>query len=79
MPKSSIYGELNIIDELGYLPIDKTGADLLFQVISERYERGSIVITTNEPFKSWPRIFGNDSTLVSGTSTVSSTTLIPSP
>ena len=57
--------ELLIIDELGYLPIDKAGADLLFQVISERYERGSIAITTNEPFKRWPRIFGNDSTLAS--------------
>ena len=57
--------ELLVIDELGYLPIDKAGADLLFQVISGRYERGSIAITTNEPFKKWPRIFGNDSTLAS--------------
>ena len=57
--------DILVIDELGYLPIDKAGADLLFQVISERYERGSIVITTNEPFKKWPRIFGNDSTLAS--------------
>jgi DNA replication protein DnaC len=53
------------IDELGYLPIDKTGADLLFQVISQRYERGSIVLTTNQPYKHWPRIFNNDSTLTS--------------
>jgi DNA replication protein DnaC len=36
-----------ICDEVGYLPIDKLGADLLFQVVSQRYERGSIVITTN--------------------------------
>ena len=53
------------IDEVGYLPIDKTGADLLFQVISQRYERGSIVLTTNQPYKHWARIFNNDSTLTS--------------
>jgi len=56
---------LLILDELGYLPIDKTGADLLFQVISHRYERGSLVITTNRAFKQWPEIFNNDSTLTS--------------
>ena len=53
------------IDEVGYLPIDKTGADLLFQVISQRYERGSIVLTTNQPYKNWAKIFNNDSTLTS--------------
>jgi len=52
-----------LIDELGYLPIDKSGADLLFQIISQRYERGSTVITTNRVFKKWPEIFNNDSTL----------------
>lgn len=56
---------LLIIDELGYLPIDKHGADLLFQVISGRYERGSIVLTTNKAYKHWPSIFNNDSTLTS--------------
>ena len=56
---------LIIIDELGYLPIDKNGADLLFQIISARYERGSIIITTNRVFKDWPKIFNNDSTLTS--------------
>jgi DNA replication protein DnaC len=54
---------LLILDELGYLPIDKTGADLLFQVISLRYEQGAIVITSNRAFKEWPKIFNNDSTL----------------
>lgn len=54
-----------IIDELGYLPIDKHGADLLFQIISQRYERGPIVITSNRAYKSWPEIFNNDSTLTS--------------
>jgi len=57
--------ELLIIDELGYLPIDKRGADLLFQIISHRYERGSIVLTTNKVYKHWPSIFNNDSTLTS--------------
>jgi DNA replication protein DnaC len=56
---------LVILDELGYLPIDKIGADLLFQIISLRYEQGSLIITTNRAFKDWPEIFNNDSTLTS--------------
>jgi len=63
--KKFLRPELLIIDELGYLPIDKHGADLLFQVISKRYERGSMVITTNKAFKDWPEVFGNDATLTS--------------
>ena len=58
---------LLILDELGYLPIDKTGADLLFQIISQRYETGSIIITSNRAYKHWPQIFNNDSTLTSAT------------
>ena len=54
-----------LLDELGYLPIDKTGADLLFQIISHRYEQGSIAITTNRVFKQWPEIFNRDATLTS--------------
>lgn len=54
---------LLVMDELGYLPIDKHGADLLFQIISKRYERGPIVLTSNKAFKHWPSIFNNDSTL----------------
>lgn len=57
--------ELLVLDELGYLPIDKTGADLLFQIISRRYERGAMIVTTNRAFKDWPEIFNNDSTLAS--------------
>jgi len=57
--------KLLILDELGYLPIDKTGADLLFQIFSSRYERGSMIITTNRAFKDWSEIFNNDSTLTS--------------
>ena len=45
--------------------IDQHGADLLFQVISRRYERGSILLTTNRPFKQWAAIFNNDNTLAS--------------
>jgi len=56
---------LLLIDELGYLPIDKLGADLLFQIISQRYERGALVITTNRTYKHWPEIFNNDATLTS--------------
>jgi DNA replication protein DnaC len=54
---------LLLLDELGYLPIDKRGADLLFQVVAARYESGSIVITTNRPFRDWGRIFDVDNTL----------------
>jgi DNA replication protein DnaC len=54
-----------IVDELGYLPIDKQGADLLFQIISQRYERGATIINSNRAYKHWPEIFNNDSTLTS--------------
>lgn len=54
-----------LIDELGYLPIDKTGADLLFQIISQRYEHASTLINTNRTYKKWAEIFNNDSTLTS--------------
>ncbi len=63
--KKYLRPDVLLMDELGYLPIDKRGADLLFQVISKRYERGSIVLTTNKAFKNWPSIFNNDSTLTS--------------
>ena len=54
-----------VCDELGYLPIDKIGADLLFQIISGRYEKGSTIITTNQIYKHWSRIFNNDATITS--------------
>jgi DNA replication protein DnaC len=56
---------LLVIDELGYLPVDKQGAELLFQVISNRYECGSIVVTTNRAFRDWGAILNNDNTLAS--------------
>ncbi len=55
--------ELLLLDELGYLPIDKRGADLMFQVVAARYESGSIVLTTNRVFREWGKIFDVDNTL----------------
>ena len=57
--------DLLILDELGYLPVDQRGADLLFQVLSQRYESGSIILTSNKAFKQWPSIFNGDSTVTS--------------
>ena len=51
----------NVANHFGF----GAGADLLFQVISQRYERGSIVITSNKAFKQWPAIFNGDSTITS--------------
>lgn len=50
---------LLIIDELGYMPIDKLGANLFFQLVSRQYETGSIILTTNLPFDQWDTIFGD--------------------
>lgn len=61
--KKYLAPSLLILDELGYLPIDKRGADLLFQIISMRYEQNSTIITTNRAFKHWPEVFNNDATL----------------
>jgi len=54
-----------VVDELGYLPIDKNGADLLFQIFSQRYETGSTIVTTNQAYKNWAKLFNNDATLTS--------------
>ena len=50
--------KLLIIDELGFVPLSKTGAELLFELISQRYERGSILITSNLPFDEWTETRG---------------------
>jgi DNA replication protein DnaC len=55
--------QLLLLDELGYLPIDKRGADLMFQVVAARYECGSVVLTTNRVFREWGKIFDVDNTL----------------
>lgn len=52
--------ELLIIDELGFVPLSKTGAELLFELISQRYERGATVITSNLPFDEWTAAFGDE-------------------
>ena len=52
--------KLLIIDELGFVPLSKTGAELLFEVFSQRYERGSVLVTTNLPFDEWTEIFGSE-------------------
>ena len=46
-----------IVDELGYMPISQQGADLLFQSLSERHERGSVIVNTNLPFSEWGQVF----------------------
>ena len=51
---------LLIIDELGFVPLSRTGAELLFEVFSQRYERGSTLITTNLPFDEWTEVFGSE-------------------
>lgn len=61
--KEYVRPQLLLLDELGYLPIDKRGADLMFQVVAARYETGSIVISTNRVFKEWGQIFDVDNTL----------------
>ena len=52
--------KLLIIDELGFVPLSRTGAELLFEVFSQRYERGSILVTTNLPFDEWTEMFGSE-------------------
>lgn len=52
--------KLLIIDELGYVPLSPTGAELLFEVFSQRYERGSTIVTSNLPFEEWTGVFGSE-------------------
>ena len=52
--------KLLIIDELGFVPLSKTGAELLFEVFSQRYERGSVLATSNLPFDEWTEVFGSE-------------------
>ena len=60
MQKQLSRQKLLIIDELGFVPLSKTGAELLFEVISQRYEQGSVIITSNLPFDEWTEVFGSE-------------------
>jgi DNA replication protein DnaC len=51
---------LLVIDELGYVPFSKTAAELLFEIFSQRYERGSVLVTSNLPFEEWTSVFGSE-------------------
>jgi len=52
--------DLLILDELGYVPASKAGAELLFDVIATAYERNSVIVTTNLPFENWTEVLGNE-------------------
>jgi len=51
--------KLLVVDELGYVPLSQTGAELLFEIFSERHERGSTIVTSNLPFEEWTTVFGS--------------------
>lgn len=57
--------KLLIIDELGYLPLTREEANHFFQVIAQRYERGSVIITSNLPLSQWDSTFAGDATMTS--------------
>ena len=60
LQKQMVSHKLLIIDELGFVPLGKTGAELLFELISQRYERGATLITSNLPFDEWTETFGSE-------------------
>ena len=60
LQKQMVTCKLLIIDELGFVPLSKTGVELLFELISQRYERGATLITSNLPFDEWTETFGTE-------------------
>jgi DNA replication protein DnaC len=59
LKKSLALLEVLILDELGYVPASKAGSELFFDVISQAYERTSVIVTTNLPFEQWTEVLGN--------------------
>jgi len=57
---SSTYADIRIVDEVGYLPLARDEANLVFQMISKRYEKGAIVLTSNKAFSEWGSVFGDE-------------------
>ena len=51
---------LLVVDEVGYIPFDPEAANLMFSLVSSRYERASMIVTSNKPFSAWGEIFGDD-------------------
>jgi len=60
LKKKLLEYQVLIIDELGFVPFSKAGAELLFEIVSSRYEKGSLIITSNLPFEEWTEIFGTE-------------------
>lgn len=65
MQRSVLSPKLLIIDEIGYLPFNSQESKLLFEVVAKRYEKGSMILTSNLPFGQWGQIFANDTALTS--------------
>jgi DNA replication protein DnaC len=65
LQKRLLKTQLLVVDELGFVPFDRQGGELLFNVLSERHQRRSNIITTNLPFSEWPSVFGGDERLTS--------------
>lgn len=63
MHKRLLKQDLLVVDELGFVPFDRAGGEVLFNVLSERYERRATLVTSNLAFSEWPRVFGNDEKL----------------
>ena len=53
-----------VVDEVGYIPFDPEAANLMFSLVSARYERASLIVTSNKPFSAWGEIFGDEMTAV---------------
>jgi DNA replication protein DnaC len=60
LQKQLVGYKLLIIDELGFVPLSKSGAELLFEIFSQRYERGSTLVTSNLPFDEWTEVLGSE-------------------